>query len=111
MSRSTPAQMASVSEKRQETRGKSAPSIDLRAKTEAAHTRRIKAAREAKDTKKEVSFLELNRRKRETRSLKKSAIRDTVDSSKKEAHQPTSASPIVCDIVLLLYYYVYLYES
>ena len=109
MSRSTPAQMASVSEKRQETRGKSAPSIDLRARTEAAHTRRLKAAREAKDTKKEVSFLELNRRKREARSLKKSAFPDIVYCSEEEAHQPTSASPIVCDVVLT-YYYVYLYE-
>ena len=65
---------------------------EIRAQTEANHIQRVKAAREAKDPPKEVSFLELNRQRRRARALKKAHMPGLPVSLTEGAQQPSSPS-------------------
>ena len=65
---------------------------EIRAQTEANHIQRVKAAREAKDPPKEVSFLELNRQRRRARALKKAHMPVLPVFLTEGAQQPSSPS-------------------
>ena len=81
-------------------------------KATSGHIERLRAARKNKNPPQpEVSFLELNRRKREAKGLNKAPGPVMPDSTEgEEAHPPESLSQMVC-LILRRKHYAILYSK